>query len=642
MEPITGLLMLVSSIGMQFITNNANNQQSQKLAALQRNYQALLARQKTEHSQQLQIQLNELQVEMENQVHLLRMKEIEESHDEIIESIVQGQDIDCWPLNVLPFVIKGKSFGTKIGGGAKTISVHCFLTPSNSAAFNRVLYSELDVKLQSDINTNWSTRSTHPIFYYGGAWRDKNADINHVINCVGQLATELRSMPCIVITPHFENDGIAFQINMWGMGDGERHSADFVFKNADENTKLDEIKFSYNYSIKQKFDKSDFEDFGDDALKELDKFLDTTRDEFSAYLQILIGFITDKYFWSMYGEAPYLPSLVSHKKILVEGQNWILNGVKRLYYVTLKESFNVHSENTSLPHPKYLSTLYTALLPLWNKDELKKVSNVRENFLSHQPIDVLFMEMRSFSVEVIKQLVEGNISDYSEDAIFNFILWNDSIIVGGFCSDSGTLLISDNCNKTVYVLYNPSNYAPEHKDICKIYKFNNDVIMESKFDFTQKESPSIRKRLGDILIKHGHELKNSEKESLPVSSVWGQKESLKDSHEFNLEDLKKYFVTLVNREVVEVETVSEGLSIAKVLEWLNQLDQSNVCANKLYLMKSYVKEYNKYLYAAFLGNDRTTFIQHTELIKCFVCKQESAEMKDLFSDNYLYVIPFEK
>lgn len=349
MEPIAGFLMLVSSIGMQYATNNANNKQSKKLADLQRQYQDVLDRQKIEHSQQLQIEMNNLQVAMENEVHLLRMKEIEDSHDEIIEGLVHGHDIDSWPLNVLPFVIKGKSFGTKIGGGAKTISVHCFLTPSNSAAFNRILYSELDIKLQSDINANWSTCSTHPIYYYGGAWRDKSADINHIINCIEQLATDLRSMPCIVITPYFLENGVVFRVRMWGMGDGKSHEASFEFKNADRNAPIDAIKFSYDYSNTLNFNNSDYADFGNNATKESDKFLDTTIIEFSTYLQTLIGFITDKYFWSMYHAVPVLPTLLAQGKVNTDGMKWIEKGTKQLYLKIEQELAQFNNTVANIP-----------------------------------------------------------------------------------------------------------------------------------------------------------------------------------------------------------------------------------------------------------------------------------------------------
>lgn len=427
MEPITGLIMLVSSIGMQFATNNANNKQSEELADLQRRYQDLLDRQKIEHSRQLQIEMNNLQVAMENKVHLLRMKEIEDSHDEIIEGLVHGHDIDSWPLNVLPFVIKGKSFGSKIGGGAKTISVHCFLTPSNSAAFNRVLYSELDIKLQSDINTNWSTRSAHPIFYYGGAWRDKSADINHIFNCIDQLATELRSMPCIVITPFFEKDGVSFRINMWGMGDGEKHFASFTFKNADICTSQEDIKFSYNYSIDQKFDKSDFDKLGDGAVNELDDFLDTTRDEFSTYLQTLIGFITDKYFWSMYGASPVLPSLFSQGKLCTDGMHWLAKGLKLQYTSLIKESLSAKKYDYSLPDFEKQSALIAASKPILDinvlsefEDELLHNKAIYQSRLQSENNEKYFKQTQRV-VSLIDILEKGKASSLPQYDQFHIV-----------------------------------------------------------------------------------------------------------------------------------------------------------------------------------------------------------------------------
>lgn len=630
MDPITGLAMLVSSIGIQFFTNNANNNKSEEIAEKQRKFRDLLDRQRIEHSQELQTELNRLQVELERAVHEMRIQEIENSHDDIIKKLVEDSNVDSWPLNVLPFVIKGRSFGTMLGGGAKTISVHCFLTPSNNSDFNRFVYTDLDVKMEADINENWSTRSTHPVYYYGGAWRDKNSDINHTLVCVEQMESNLRSMPCIVITPYFLKNGIEFRIKLWGMG-AESSSQKLFFINTNDDLSVESIKFSYQYYFDMKF--------GDNDL------ISTTIDEFSIYLQSLIGFITDKYFWSMYGLSPALPTLLAQNRINTNGQKWIIDGIKRLYFQTIQDCFDYKKVESSLIDSKKLSSLYLSSLPLWNNtSELIGVNDIVNQYSSHQPVDVQFIETESNLIDVIEGLVEKKSSEYKETDFFNFVFWNDDIVVGSFCTKEGRISTSFSYNKTIYVFYNSANYSANPLLNVKCYQINKKNIMETKTDFTQQESSSFRERLGDILIKHGNELKAAGKKNSPVSSVWGNEEHNPKPSNYKLEDLERYFISSIDDGSIEAVAVTTDMSLSIILEWLSDLNQDDVNASKLYILQSYVKvkERKHFLYSAFLGNERTMFLQHKELIKCFVCNHESDEMRELFAGNRIYIVPFEK
>ena len=407
--------MLGASIGKQFLTNDANNKHAIEQAEKQRQFRDLLDRRKLEHSYELQVELNHIQSEMELAVHELRMKEIYDTPDFIIAKLVQQGNVDSWPLKILPFVIKGQSIGTLIGGGSQTISVHCFLTPSNNPSFNKLVYPDLDIRLQSEINNNWSVRTSHPIYYYGGSWKDKNADINHIATCIQQIESNIKSIPCIVITPKFMKEGVKFCVRIWGMGEDGHHDYEFIFNNLNEPDPFSTVRFSYNYSINNTFDQNDFINATrnvDVARKEADEFIDTTIYEFSTYVQVLIGYITDRYFWNIYGLRPVLPSLIANKSISVDGLKWIAEDIKRLYLKTIKDSFAIVQTDNAIADPHRLSEWYAASLLFWeDPNELKSVSQVVDDYCSRQPADSRLIEMHSFSISAINELIINNYSN---------------------------------------------------------------------------------------------------------------------------------------------------------------------------------------------------------------------------------------
>lgn len=447
MDPITGLILMVSSIGMQFLTNDANNEQAQDLAEKQRKLKDLLDRQRIEHSQEMQEEINRIQADLELGIHKLRMDEIEKTPDDIVSKLAKHQDIDSWPIKVLPFVIKGQSFGTLIGGGAKTISVHCFLTPSNNLDFNKNVYTDLDIRLQSEINANWSTRSTHPVYYYGGSWIDRNADINHITNCIQQLEASLKSIPCIIITPKFIKDGVKFCIRIWGMGESGHQDYEFIFNNIDGPEAPNNIRFSYNYSNNNKFSKKDFETITDpdQAQIQVDDFIDTTINEFSTYLQILIGYITDNYFWNIYGTSPVLPTMISNKTIQTDGLNWIVSGVKKLYFNKVKKTLDYETGSCSLIRPSRFSNLYFSTLSLWDTyQDMGDITRVFNDYVSHQLLDAHFILDKALAQF---RLIESNCNNFNKyeqlslsSLIRDFIVKN--IRINDECENDPTVSIS--------------------------------------------------------------------------------------------------------------------------------------------------------------------------------------------------------
>lgn len=303
MDPIA---MMVASIGMQFFNNYANSKKNEEIQEKQREFQRAAAEHDFERMRKLQAESAKLALELEAEVHKERVEDINNNYDALLDNFAHSFAIQNWPLNVLPFVMKGESFGTLFNGTTQSVNLHCILTPSNCEWFNRDFYDDIDLRLEAEMNNKWNAQTTHPIVYYGGAWnrRSMNRGIS-VPNAVDLddielLRVKLKDVPVVVITPYFD-PWLHFKVKLWGMGrDSEApYRIDIPHGN---NIEYSQRIFSYDYHKEQTELTEDFEN--------------TTIEEFVPYLECLIGFIADKYFWSMYHIVPLTPAYIASKETL--------------------------------------------------------------------------------------------------------------------------------------------------------------------------------------------------------------------------------------------------------------------------------------------------------------------------------------
>lgn len=295
MDPIT---MMVASIGMQFFNNYANSDKNKEIQDKQREFQKAAAEHDFERMRKLQAESAKLALELEAEVHKERAEDINSNYDALLENFAHSFAIQNWPLNVLPFVMKGESFGSLFKGTTKSVNMHCIFTPSNCDWFNRMFYDDIDLRLEAEMNNNWNAQTTHPIVYYGGGWNRRTVlphgiSIPNLIDLddIGLLETNLKNVPVMVVTPYFD-PWLHFRVKIWGMGKDSEvpfridipHGADIEFSKR---------IFSYDYNKDMK------EEMTED-------FINTTIEEFVPYLECLIGFVADKYFWGMYKVLPHL------------------------------------------------------------------------------------------------------------------------------------------------------------------------------------------------------------------------------------------------------------------------------------------------------------------------------------------------
>ena len=303
-DPIT---MMVASIGMQFFNNYANSKKNAEIQEKQREFQKAAAEHDFERMRKLQAESAKLALELEAEVHKERVEDINSNYDALLENFAHSFAIQNWPLNVLPFIMKGESFGSLFNGTTQSVNMHCIFTPSNCDWFNEVFYDDIDLRLEAEMNNNWNAQSTHPIVYYGGGWSRRSlkhgvSQPNPIdLDDIELLRTNLKNVPVLVVTPYFD-PWLHFRIRLWGMGKdcGMPYRIDIPHG---DDVDISKRIFSYDYNK--------------DVKEEMtDDFSNTTIEEFVPYLESLIGFVTDKYFWTMYHIVPLTPTYIASKEAL--------------------------------------------------------------------------------------------------------------------------------------------------------------------------------------------------------------------------------------------------------------------------------------------------------------------------------------
>lgn len=340
------IAMMVAGVGMQFFNNYANNKKNEELQAKQREFQRAAAEHDFERMRKLQAESAKIALELEEELHKERMNDIDNQYDSILENFAHSFTISNWPLNVLPFIMKGESFGSLIHGSTRSINMHCIFTPSNCEWFNSNFYDDIDLRLEAEMNNNWNAQSTHPIVYYGGAWNRQYGETATIdLNDIDLLRINLRGIPTMIVTPYFD-PWLHFRVEIWGMGKDtmEHFRIDIPHGDVEFANRI----FSYDYNKNENYiEDEDFQNY--------------TVNEFVPYLRNLIGFVADKYFWGMYGKSPKLPILLSNNT-----NNSINNistkGYKKLFCTTLTDDSIVTTKESIL-------SFYSGIKPILNSDE---------------------------------------------------------------------------------------------------------------------------------------------------------------------------------------------------------------------------------------------------------------------------------
>lgn len=305
MDPLTIILTNAAITAYNSWQNNRNNKELQEK---QRAFLRAAEDRKDKLMWSLMRESQEISAQMEYDLHQQRIEELERDFGQLLEKTAKQVSVNTWPLRVLPIVMKNQSLGNLLVKRNDNISIHCILTPSNCESFNQVILPVLDRRLEDYFNEYWSPLSQHSVLFYGGAWSSKCCPTGIEIR---QLQSHLQSLPTLVVTPYFkENEsGLVFKLHGWGMG--------YDFKVGD----IMPIDFSYQ---------------GDTYNKETDfvaneELRNTTIEDFTPYLQCLIGYFADQYFWNGYGISPQLLKHIESGVISIDGQLHLLEQYRSIY-----------------------------------------------------------------------------------------------------------------------------------------------------------------------------------------------------------------------------------------------------------------------------------------------------------------------
>ena len=305
MDPLT---IILTNAAITAYNSWQNNRKNKDLQEKQRAFLRAAEDRKDTLMWNLMRESQEISIQMEYDLQQQRIKELEKDFAQLLEKAARQVSINTWPLRVLPIVMKNQSLGNLIVKKNDIISMHCILTPSNNESFNQMILPVLDRQLEDYFNEYWSPQSKHSVLFYGGAWISKCCPTGTEIM---QLKSHLQNLPTLVITPIFkENEsGLVFRIHGWGMG--------YDLKMGDV------IPTGFSYQ-------------GDTYNKETDFILNedlrnTTIEDFIPYLQCLISYFADQYFWNGYGISPHLLKHIESGAISVDGQPNLLEQYSSSY-----------------------------------------------------------------------------------------------------------------------------------------------------------------------------------------------------------------------------------------------------------------------------------------------------------------------
>ena len=354
--PIGAMTMILANVGLQIYNNWCGSRQNKQLQQKREEYERAAREHNTQRMWQLMREGQEMTRQLEVERHQQRLEDLKNDVGHLLQKLAYSATINNWPLSVLPIVMKNQALGNLLANQEEHIAMHCILTPSNYQEFNKVVFSRLEEKLDEYCNQYWSVLTDHPVLFYSGAWRSGQAPTEVQID---SMRSALGNLPTLLITPFFRpSDGrLIFQLRIWGVGTLNDGFNDF--------SELEPTEFQRTYT-----DKDDYAN-GDGVLDEI-------IEDVIPYLQCVIGYITDTYFWSSEGLSPCLPKLLTNGTINTDGMKYLVNNSQE-YYERLLLTCN-ENEQELFSDSKDLD-LCEGTSCFWN-DELK-IEKLENIFISY-------------------------------------------------------------------------------------------------------------------------------------------------------------------------------------------------------------------------------------------------------------------
>lgn len=361
---IGAITMILANVGLQIYNNWCGSRQNANLQKKREEFERAAHERNTEHMWKLLREGQELTMQLEKEKHDDRLKELQGDLDNLLKEITHEQTIVNWPLKVLPIVMKNQAFGNLLANQEENVAMHVLFARSNYNEFNKMVHPIIEKALELHCNQHWSTKSDHPILFYSGVWDIQRCSMNPNDIQITALQTQLSNLPTLLITPFFrpKEGNLVFHVNMWGVGASKE--GPIIVKEIEP--KSDEFHFQHLYTNKDDYDHT----IG---------VLNWIVEDLVPYLECLIGYMADTYFWSSAGLAPHLPLLVTNGSINTDGMKYLVSDSREYYDQLLLTSEEKAKEN---PFFQYnILDLYGGISELWDEDAKKtNLSNIISSY----------------------------------------------------------------------------------------------------------------------------------------------------------------------------------------------------------------------------------------------------------------------
>ena len=354
---IGAITMILANVGLQIYNNWCGSRQNAALQQKREEFERAAKERNTEHMWRLMREGQELTLQLEKEKHADRLKELKDEVDHLLEKLTYETTISNWPLKVLPIVMKNQAFGNLLANQEENVAMHVIFTRSNHDKFNKLVYPVVEKQLEQYCDKHWSTMTDHPILFYSGAWKPAVTPTDVQVMAMRE---ELKNLPTLLITPFFRpNDGkLVFQLHMWGVGANSTDKFDVP--------EIEPTDFQRSFNNQDDYDNEE-------------GLLDEIVEDLVPYLECIIGYMADTYFWSSAGLAPHLPLLLTSGAINTDGMRHLVDGSREYYSNLLTTSEEKSLDNIFLEDN--LLNLYEGSSVLW--DVKTKVAKLEEVFYSY-------------------------------------------------------------------------------------------------------------------------------------------------------------------------------------------------------------------------------------------------------------------
>lgn len=364
---IGAITMILANVGLQIYNNWYGSRQNAALQQKREEFERAAKDRNKEHMWRLLREGQEMALQLENEKHADRLKELKDEVDHLLEKLIYETTISNWPLKVLPIVMKNQAFGNLLANQEENVAMHVIFTRSNYDKFNKLVYPVVEKQLEQYCDKHWSTMTDHPILFYSGAWKPM---VNPTDVQVTAMREELKNLPTLLITPFFRPyDGkLVFQLHMWGVGANSTDKFDVP--------EIEPTEFQRSFNNQDDYDNEE-------------GLLDEIVEDLVPYLECMIGYMADTYFWSSAGLAPHLPLLLTNGTVNTDGMKYLISDSREYYDGLLEESEEKAKENPFMQ--ANLINLCEGSAELWDeKTKEQKIESCFISFCERRTSKVLF------------------------------------------------------------------------------------------------------------------------------------------------------------------------------------------------------------------------------------------------------------